>query len=89
MSYPNLTWDDITALTAFFEYVDSDHDGYISVAEIQEACAVDYNGDSVVDVDERVRAGAQWLDTYFVAEDLNDDSLLTLHELLQYNNDTK
>lgn len=87
-AYPNLTDDTIQSITAFFEYVDADHDGYITVLEIQEACVVDYDGNGVISADELVKAGQQWLQYYFSAQDLDADQRLTLHELLQFNNDS-
>lgn len=89
MSYPNLSQDDINTITAFFSYVDEDHDGQVTVSEVNDAMAVDLNADGVVTPDEKVASGQQWMNTYFSAEDLNGDQKLTLTELLQYNNDHK
>lgn len=86
MSYPNLSTDDIDAITRFFNYVDTDNDGYISVSEIRAACGVDINGDGVVSVDEANIGSQPWLDA-FVKEDKNGDDKLSLDELLAYNND--
>lgn len=86
--YPNLSQDTVDALTAFFRWVDTDNDGYISVLEIQAACVVDYDGDGAVTQDELVQAGQQWLSSYFSAEDLDADGRITLDELLAFNDAT-
>ncbi len=88
-SYPRLSQDEIETITFFFQYIDTDHDGFVSVTEIQDACVVDYNGDGVVDAEERVRAGLPWMTDFFNQQDLDGDIRLTLHELLKFNNDTK
>lgn len=48
MSYPALTVDDIETLTLFFDWVDQDKDGYITVSEIKSACEVDVDGDGII-----------------------------------------
>lgn len=88
MSYPNLSQDTVDALTAFFHYVDTDHDGYISILEIQAACVVDYDGNGVITQDELVKAGQQWLQYYFTAEDMDADGRITLDDLLAFNDAT-
>lgn len=87
--YPNLTSDDIETITAFFNFVDTNNDGFVSIDEIQTAMAVDLNGDGTITVDEKVAAGQKWTSTYFIAEDFNSDNLLTLQELLKFNNDNR
>ena len=85
-NYSNLSADDIVALTMFFEYVDTDHDGYITIEEIRTACAVDYNSDGVIDQNELIRGGQIWIEQYLPSQDVNADSKITLEELLSYNN---
>jgi len=87
MSYLNLTPDDVSVITEFFYYVDSNRDGFISVAEIKEACAVDINGDGVISEDEKTKCAAAWLGSVFFKEDANQDQRLTLAELLAFNNE--
>jgi Ca2+-binding EF-hand superfamily protein len=86
MSYPNLSQETINNLTEFFQFVDKDNDGYITVAEIREACAVDINNDGVISEDEKDRTSRVWIQTYFGSQDLNSDMKVSLHELLTYNN---
>ena len=87
MSYPNLTPDDISVITEFFQFVDSDHNGFISVAEIKEACAVDINGDGIISEDEKTKCATAWLGSIFFKEDANQDQRLALEELLAFNNE--
>lgn len=72
-------------LTAFFRYVDRDNDGYITVAEIQEACAVDLNGDGQISEAEKITCAKPWLDEYLAQQDLNQDQKVSLQELLVFN----
>lgn len=82
MSFPNLTNDDILTITDFFNEVDTDKDGFISVQEITNTMTVTVNGITYDNSQE-------WLANYFVAEDFNKDNLISLQELLMYNNDKK
>lgn len=77
-----ITPDTIATVTAFFNHVDTDHDGVIGVPELQEALAVDYDSNGVITADEKVKAGAQWLNNGFDIQDVNQDNKLTLAELL-------
>lgn len=88
MSYPALTVDDIETLTLFFDWVDQDKDGYITVSEIKSACEVDVNADGIISEDERLQCAQPWLEG-LAGQDLDDDSRLTLDELLQFNNNAK
>ena len=88
MSYPNLSQETINNLTQFFQYVDKDNNGYITVAEIREACAVDINNDGVISEDEKDRTSRVWIQTYFGSQDLNSDMKVSLDELLAYNNNS-
>jgi hypothetical protein len=65
--------------------VDTDRDGRITRGEIQEATAVDYNGDGTIDDAEKVRAGKEWLDANFAQQDADGDQAVTLAELLAWN----
>ena len=86
MSYPNLTPDIISVITEFFNWVDTDHNGCISIEEIKTACAVDINNDSVISEDERVTCAKPWIEVYLQQQDLDNNQQITLHELLQFNN---
>ena len=86
MSYPNLSADHIATLTTFFQAVDTNQDGFVSVLEIQAAEAEDLNSDGVITQSEINTCAAPWLAAENV-QDLNHDQLLSLAELLQFNND--
>jgi len=86
--YPKLTRDVVTDLTQFFLYVDQNRDGYITVSEIREACAVDINNDGIITEAEKDRSSRVWIQTYFAQQDLNKDMKISLHELLLYNNNS-
>ena len=88
MSYPKLTGEDISVLTEFFQFVDTDHDGFITVAEIKVACGVDINGDGTVSEEEAVKGAAGWLNE-FLNQDMNADQKVSLAELLEFNNSLK
>lgn len=85
-TWPNLSQDDIDTITAFFNYVDSDKDGYVTKTEIEDAMAVDLNQDGTITPDEKVAAGQEWFNSNFDLQDVNKDSQITLEELLDYNN---
>lgn len=76
---------DQEALTEFFQYVDTDHDGFITVAEIHAACDVDINADGVIDAAEMNAGTGPWL-AVLAVQDLNKDQKISLSELLAYNN---
>jgi hypothetical protein len=82
--YPNLNTDDIQTITDFFHSVDTNKDNFISVSEITNAMSATDPATGIV-----YDNSQEWLSVYFVAEDFNHDQLLTLNELLQYNNDKK
>ena len=86
MSYPNLTQDDIETMTLFFDFVDSDNDGYVTVDEIREACSVDIDGDGEITDAEKNASAAPWLGALATSQDTDGDQKLTLAELLQFNN---
>lgn len=76
----------IENIKAFFAYVDIDKDGLITVDEIRNAMAVDFNADGAIDADERLKAGARWIsDGPFATQDANGDQKISLSELLAYN----
>ena len=87
--YPKLTHEDVLNLTEFFNYVDDNHDGFITIEEIKKACAVDIDGDGTITETEMLKCAQVWLDSYMKLQDINFDSKLTLDEILKYNNDTK
>jgi Ca2+-binding EF-hand superfamily protein len=82
MSYPNLSNDDVNTITDFFNEVDTNKDGYISVAEVTAAMTVIVNNITYDNSQE-------WLANYFSAEDFNQDHMISLAELLLYNNNKK
>ena len=75
---------DISVLTEFFQFVDANKDGFISVDEIKEACKVDIDGDSVITEDEMYRCAKDWIENVFPLQDLDGDKLVSLEELLAY-----
>jgi Ca2+-binding EF-hand superfamily protein len=88
MSYPKLTADDIETMSLFFDWVDSDRDGYITIAEIKTACGVDIDGDGFVSEEEKTACAQAWI-AALAQQDADADQKLTLEELLKYNNDSK
>lgn len=89
MSYPNLSTEEIEVITMFFNYVDADGDGYITIQEIKTACEADINGDGDITEEERTICSQVWISSYLVLQDTDEDLRVTLAELLTYNNDTK
>lgn len=59
-SYPNLSQDEMETMTLFFQYLDTDHDGLVSIDEIREACGVDIDGDGVITEVEKTASAAPW-----------------------------
>lgn len=88
MSYSNLTQDEIETMTLFFEYIDSDHDGFVTANEIKEACSVDINADGVISEEEKNASAAPWIGA-LASQDQDGDQRLSLHELLMYNSNSK
>jgi len=80
-----LTQDNVATITSFFNYVDTNKDGFITTTEINEAMGVDYDGNGHIDEWEKVKAGKEWLDTYFAGQNANSDHRISLAELLQWN----
>lgn len=78
---------DYTAITEFFNYVDADKDGFITIDEIKDACKVDINGDGTITDDEKLQTARVWIVEKLPIQDLNGDQKLTLDELVAYNND--
>jgi Ca2+-binding EF-hand superfamily protein len=75
---------DRQAITDFFNYCDTDHDGYITVEEIRQACGVDLDGNGIIDQSELDTGSAPWL-AVINTQDLNGDHKISLQELLAYN----
>lgn len=88
-AYPKLSSDEVSVLTEFFNFVDTNHDGYITVEEIKMACAVDINGDGIISNEEILKGAGVWLNSYLSQQDLDMDAKVSLQELLKFNNDTK
>lgn len=76
--------DSTETLTTFFNYVDADGDGVITIAEIIAACAVDIDGDGTVTEAEAAIGAAPWL-ADLSKQDVDGSQTLTLQELLNYN----
>lgn len=75
---------DESVIREFFAWVDTNHDGFITIEEIKSACEVDINGDGVVSEDERLQCARGWL-AIFAEQDLDVNQLISLDELLAYN----
>ena len=88
-SYPKLTYEEFCNLTEFFNFVDTNHDGFITVEEIKVACGVDINQDGAISEEEMITCARVWLNTYLAIQDINNDTKLSLDEILKFNNDTK
>lgn len=82
---PPLTQDAIDTLTNFFQFVDTDKDGFITANEIRVACAVDINGDGQIDESEVARSAEPWLNLYLQKQDKDGDQKISLNELLEFN----
>lgn len=89
MSYPNLTTDEVETLTLFFSWVDTDKDGFVTISEIETACSVDLDGNGIITESEKLQCAGPWISSLTSEQDLDKDSRLTLHELLQFNNNAK
>ena len=85
------TQDKIATLTAFFNYVDEDHDGFITPAEIEDAMAVSFPdpvtgvSNGIITEADKEQAGQEWLSVYFGQQDTNHDGKISLQELLAWN----
>lgn len=77
--------DIVETLTVFFGWVDTNHDGFISIDEIKEACAVDIDGDGTISDDEKIQSAQQWIHVNLPLQDRSGDSLISLQELLSFN----
>jgi hypothetical protein len=76
---------DTQVLREFFEWVDTDRDGLITVDEIKDACAVDINGDGTYSDQEKVQCARGWLQQ-FAQQDIDSNQTISFRELLAYNN---
>lgn len=77
--------DMVETLTAFFNWVDTNHDGFISMDEIKEACAVDIDGDGTITAAEKLLSAKQWIEVNMPLQDANGDQQITLQELIAFN----
>lgn len=75
---------DRQALIDFFNYVDSDGSGFITVAEIHAACDMDIDGNGTISADEQQIGSGPWL-AVMSTIDLNVDQQISLAELLAFN----
>ncbi len=75
---------DTSAIVEFFNFVDTDHDGFITIEEIKNACAVDINQDGTISEDEKLQCARIWIQEKFPLQDLNNDQKVSLNEMLQY-----
>lgn len=75
---------DKEALTVFFNFVDSDGSGFITVAEIHAACDIDIDNNGVIDTSEMAKGSGPWL-AVMATIDLNVDQKISLTELLAFN----
>lgn len=82
MTYLN---DKTETLTDFFNWVDQDHDGFISKSEVNEAMAADIDNDGLISQTEKTESGLKWINSYYDAQDLNADDKISLSELLAFN----
>ena len=75
---------DTSVIVEFFNFVDTDRDGFITVNEIKEACVVDINQDGVVSEDEKLQCARVWLQEKLPLQDLDGDQKISLAELLLF-----
>lgn len=75
--------DDI-ALRHFFDWVDQDSDGFITIEEIKQACSVDIDGDGNVIESEKIWSARGWLER-FPFQDLDLNQQISFEELLAHN----
>ena len=52
---------EVSVISEFFAFVDTDRDGFITVDEIREACKVDLNNDGVITDDEKMQCARVWI----------------------------
>jgi len=76
---------DASVIADFFGFVDTDHDGFITIDELKNACAIDIDGDGVITEYEKYQCARVWITEKLPLQDLNGDQKLTLEELLAYN----
>jgi hypothetical protein len=84
---PALSVNDIAILLEFFNYVDTDHDGFITVAEIR-AAVTDTNADGTNSKLQIVASSLPWL-TALTNQYIDGDSRITLSELMECNANVK
>lgn len=64
--------------------MDTDHDGFVTIAEIHTACDIDIDKNGVIDASEMQKGSGPWL-AVMSTQDLNTDQKISLSELLAYN----
>jgi len=80
---PALSVNDIAILLEFFNYVDTDHDGFITVAEIR-AAVTDTNADGTNSKLQIVASFLPWL-TALTNQYTDGDARINLSELMECN----
>jgi len=84
--YPRLSEEDISVLTEFFEFIDANGDGLVDIDEIRSACQIDINSDGIISESEKDQAARVWIRLYLDREDISHSHLITLADLLSFNN---
>jgi hypothetical protein len=85
-----LTPDERRALEAYFTFCDANQDGYITVAELQDALSLHLNenvaneGDAV-----DLLSGEKDVESFFKAVDYDKDRRLTLGEIIRFHEEQR
>ena len=84
--YPRLSEEDISVITEFFSFIDTNGDGIIDITEIRSACQIDINHDGIISESEKDQAARVWIRLYLDREDVQHNHAITLADLLTFNN---